>query len=149
MPVQGQTICRTSEAILLILIRSWVTSAPPALALAPSGFASTLISPAFMSRSEKALQATVKELQQQVDGAREAHALVVAELDVRPSFAVFATEPSLAVGPTKPVHRHRSGISFSLTKLQSVLTAPGLISPTRIRAPNQLRTGRAVGFWGL
>ena len=34
-------------------------------------------------RSEKALQATVKELQQQVDGAREAHALVVAELDVR------------------------------------------------------------------
>lgn len=34
-------------------------------------------------RSEKALQATVKELQQQVDSAREAHALVVAELDVR------------------------------------------------------------------
>ncbi len=34
-------------------------------------------------RSEKALQATVVELQQQVDGAREAHALVVAELDVR------------------------------------------------------------------
>lgn len=36
-------------------------------------------------RLVKALEATVKELQQQVDGAREAHALVVAELDVRAS----------------------------------------------------------------
>ena len=40
----------------------------------------------------------MKELQQQVDGAREAHALVVAELDVRAS---PKTPPMQSVGPAK------------------------------------------------